>query len=116
MAKILDLTKHADRVLKNYRNFQKLASLSNKPFSVRGQELVDEIERVIDCLVDLQQAILVNLYLKTTKEKKSRKAFCEQYQISVKEYDHDRVAALVEFAKYYRGGALAGCEVLKNGG
>lgn len=110
MAKIPDLAKHAERVLKNYRNFQKLASLSNKPFSVRGQELVEEIERVIDSMVGLRQAILVNQYVITPKERKSRKAFCETYQISIKEYDKERVEALLEFAKYYRGGALAGCE------
>ncbi|TWS94569.1 hypothetical protein [Streptococcus sp. sy018] len=100
------LSRHADRVLKNYRNFQKLANLSSKPFSLKGQKLVNEIDRVIDAMTGTGQAILINQYLRRPKERKSRKVFCETYQISVKEYDKERQQALNEFAQQYRGGAL----------
>lgn len=101
-----NLIKHADRVLKNYRNFEKVARLSDKPFSIQGKKLAKEIERVIDDMTGLSHFILSNWYLKTPKERQSRKKVCNDYGISVDEYIDNRRLALLEFAKSYLNGAL----------
>lgn len=79
-------TKRAERVLRNYRNFQKLASLSDKPFSVHGQTLADEIDRVINGLAGLEKAILINRYQTKAKDRKTVKAFCGLHGITSQEY------------------------------
>lgn len=99
-------TKHAERVLKNYRNFLKVASLSDKPFSVHGQTLADEIDRVINGLAGLEKAILVNQYMTTTKDKKSRQRFCLDHGISIDDYNRIKNQAFASFAREYLGGVL----------
>lgn len=99
-------TKHAERVLKNYRNFQKLASLSDTPYSVHGQTLADEIDRVISGLAGLEKAILVNWYQTTPKARQSRQQFCLNHGISTEDYNQVRNQALASFAREYLGGVL----------
>ncbi|WP_199363896.1 hypothetical protein [Streptococcus sp. 121] len=94
------------RVLKNYRGFQQLAESSGRPFSVRGGELAEEIERVTDNLDELVRAILVNQYMIRPKDRLSRIAFCKHYGLTVKEYDQVKSEALHEFANAYLGGCL----------
>lgn len=101
-----ELSRHAVRVLKSYRSFKRLAESSDQPFSVRGGELAEEIERVTDNLDELARAILVNQYMTIPKEKMSRVAFCKFYGVTVKEYDQARSEALHEFAHAYLGGCL----------
>lgn len=101
-----DPVKSAQRVLKNYRNFLKVATLSDKPFSRQGDKLAKEVERSIQSLTDLPRAILDNQYMTTTKDKKSRQQFCKSYNITMAEYNKAREIALVKFAKIYRNGAL----------
>lgn len=101
-----ELTKHADRVLKCYRGFLKLANLSDKPFSKHGDKLVSEIDKAISRLEETSKAILVNQYQTKTKDRKSRQQFCKSYGISVGQYIKIRESALLEFAKIYRGGSL----------
>lgn len=101
-----ELSKHAVRVLKNYRGFQQLAESSGRPFSVRGGELAEEIERVIDNLDELARDILVNQYMIRPKDRLSRIAFCKRYGMTVEEYDQVRSQALHEFAYGYLGGCL----------
>lgn len=111
MIKKLSVTgKHAERVLRNYRNFQKLASLSDKSFSVHGQTLVDEIDRVINGLAGLEKAILVNQYQTTPKAQQSRQRFCLDHGISTEDYNQVRNQALVSFAREYLGGVLVTME------
>lgn len=99
-------TKHAERVLRNYRNFQKLASLSDKAFSVHGQTLAEEIDRVIEELPGLEKAILVNWYQTTPKARQSRQRFCLDHRISTDDYNQVRNQALASFAREYLGGVL----------
>lgn len=101
-----ELSKHAVRVLKNYRGFKQLAESSDKPFSVRGGELAEEIERVTDNLDELARDILVNQYMIRPKDKISRAVFCKRYGLTVEEYDQVRSEALHEFAYAYLGGCL----------
>lgn len=100
------MSRHAVRVLKNYRGFQQLAEGSDRPFSIRGGELAEEIERVISNLDDLARTILVNQYMIKPKDKISRAVFCKRYGLTVKEYDQVRSEALHEFANAYLGGCL----------
>lgn len=104
--KLLTTAKHAERVLKSYRNFQKLASLSDKPFSVHGQMLVEEIDRVIEKLTGLEKAIRVNQYQTRPKERQSRQQFCLEHGISTEGYNQIRDQALSNFAHEYLGGVL----------
>lgn len=99
-------TKHAERVLKNYRNFQKLASLSDTPYSVHGQTLAEEIDRVVNSLTGLEKAILVNQYQIRPKERQSRQRFCLDHGISIEDYNRVRKQALVSFVREYLGGVL----------
>lgn len=99
-------TKHAERVLKNYRNFLKVANLSDKPFSVHGQALADEIDRAINGLAGLEKAILVNQYQTRPKERQSRQQFCLDRGISIEDYNRVRNQALASFAREYLGGVL----------
>lgn len=99
-------TKHAERVLKNYRNFLKVANLSDKPFSVHGQTLANEIDRAINGLADLEKAILVNWYQTTPKARQNRQQFCLDHGISTEDYNQVRNQALASFAREYLGGAL----------
>lgn len=101
-----ELTKHADRVLKCYRGFHKLANLSDKPFSMHGDKLVSEIDKAIAGLDGTYKAIIVNQYQTKTKDRKSRQQFCKSYNITMAEYNKAREIALVKFAKIYRNGAL----------
>lgn len=101
-----DPVKSAQRVLKNYRNFQKLASLSDKPFSVHGQTLAEEIDRVVKGLSGLEKAILVNQYQIRPKERQSRQRFCFDHGISIDDYNQGRNQALASFAREYLGGVL----------
>lgn len=111
MIKKLSATaKHAERVLKNYRNFLKVANLSDKPFSVHGQMLVEEIDRVIEGLPGLEKAILVNQYQTRPKERQNRQQFCLDYEISTEDYNQARKQALVSFAREYLGGVLVTME------
>lgn len=98
--------KKADRVLKNYHKFQKLATLSNKPFSIHGQKLVDEIDRVIELMPRQSKLMLGNQYKAKKPIKKSRKQFCHDQNISIEQYIELRESALREFAKLYLNGAL----------
>ncbi|MEI4343929.1 hypothetical protein [Streptococcus suis] len=100
------LKRIADRVLKNYRGFQKLASLSDKPFSVHGQTLAEEIDRVVNSLTGLEKAILVNQYQTRPKERQSRQRFCLDHGISIDDYNQVRNQALASFAREYLGGVL----------
>lgn len=102
----MTITKHAERVLRNSRNFQKLASLSDKPFSVHGQTLADEIDRAINGLTGLEKAILVNQYQIRPKERQSRQRFCLNHGISTEDYNQVRNQALDSFAREYLGGVL----------
>lgn len=104
--KLLTTAKHAERVLKNYRNFQKLASLSDKPFSVHGQTLVGEIDRVIERLTGLEKAILVNQYQTKPKERQSRQQFCLDHGICTEDYGEIRNQAFASFAHEYFDGVL----------
>lgn len=107
MIKKLSVTaKHAERVLKNYRNFLKVANLSDKPFSVHGQMLAEEIDRVIEELPGLEKAILVNQYQTRPKERQSRQRFCLDHGISIEDYNQGRNQALASFAREYLGGVL----------
>lgn len=107
MIKKLSVTaKHAERVLKNYRNFLKVANLSDKPFSVHGQMLAEEIERVIEELPGLEKDILVNQYQTRPKERQNRQQFCLDYEISAEDYNQLRNQALASFAREYLGGVL----------
>lgn len=98
--------KIADRVLKNYHKFQKLANLSEKPFSLHGQKLVNEIDRVLDLIPEQANMILCNQYITKTPLRKSRKQFCLDHNISIDEYIKLRENALVEFIKLYGGGIM----------
>ncbi|MCK1215239.1 hypothetical protein [Streptococcus uberis] len=98
--------KIADRVLKNYHKFQRLATLSDKPFSIHGQKLVDEIDRVIELIPRQSKLMLCNQYRAKKPIKKSRKQFCLDHNISIDEYIKLRENALVEFIKLYRGGIM----------
>lgn len=100
------LSKYAVRVLKNYRGFKQLAGSSGQPFSIRGGELAEEIERVVSNLDDLARTILVNQYMTKPKDRLTRVAFCKCYDLTVKEYDQVRSEALHEFANAYLGGCL----------
>ncbi|RFE00918.1 hypothetical protein [Streptococcus parauberis] len=98
--------KKADRILKNYHKFQKLATLSNKPFSLHGQKLIYEIDRVIDGMPEQAKLILCNQYRAKKPLKKIRKQFCHDQNISIEEYIELRESALMEFAKQYLNGTL----------
>ncbi|WP_155972224.1 hypothetical protein [Streptococcus ruminantium] len=93
------LNRIADRVLKNYKNFKKLEQLSNKLFSIHGEKLVKEINMVVNSLGGLEKAILVNQYMTTTKDKKSRQQFCYDHNISISQYIEIREHALNELLK-----------------
>ncbi|NYS33607.1 hypothetical protein HZZ02_07510 [Streptococcus danieliae] len=102
----MDIEKHADRVLRSYKGFKRLAELSDEPFSKHGESLVREIERVLDSLPELYGTILVNRYMVIAKDRKSRKEFCRCHGLTVDQYREAREEALEMFARKYRGGAL----------
>ncbi|WP_195847664.1 hypothetical protein [Streptococcus uberis] len=99
-------SKIADRVLKNYHKFQRLATLSDKPFSIHGQKLVDEIDRVIELMPRQSKLMLCNQYRAKKPIKKSRKQFCLDHNISIEQYIELRESVLREFAKHYLNGVL----------
>lgn len=98
--------KKADRILKNYHKFQKLATLSDKPFSLHGQKLIDEIDRVIELMPKQSKLMLCNQYTARKPYKKSRKQFCHDQNISIEQYIELRESVLREFAKHYLNGVL----------
>lgn len=99
------IAKNADRVLKNYRNFKKLASLSGA-FALHAEELVTEIDKTVQGLDNTNQSILVNWYYQKANERKSRAQMCGELAITVDEYQTIRENTLLEFAKRYRNGVL----------
>lgn len=98
--------KKADRILKNYHKFQRLATLSDKPFSMHGQKLVDEIDRVIELMPKQARQIICNQYTAKKPNKMSRKQFCHDQNISIEQYIELRESTLREFSKHYLNGTL----------
>ncbi|MBF0778346.1 hypothetical protein [Streptococcus cuniculi] len=99
------LAKHADRVLKNYRNFQKLANLSGA-FAQCAESLVQEIDDIVARLDDVSRAILVNWYCQKIGQRKTRGQMCRTLDITVAEYQNIKNQGLLDFAKQYRNGVL----------
>lgn len=99
------IIKHADRVLGNYRNFKKLASLSGA-FARHAEELVKEIDERVESLDETGRAILINWYCQQPSERNSRAQMCRELAITVEQYQVIREQTLREFAKRYRQGTL----------
>lgn len=100
------IAKRADIVLKNYRNFKKVANMSDEPFSKHGEKLSKQIEHVIDDMLEPYRSILFNWYLETPKQRQSRRQFCNENKMNVEEYKVNRKKALIEFATFYLDGSL----------
>ncbi|MCK1253994.1 hypothetical protein MX081_07875 [Streptococcus uberis] len=85
-----------------------MGNLSEKPFTLHGQKLVNEIDKVLDLVPEQANMILCNQYITKTPLRKSRKQFCHDQNISIEQYIELRESALTlrEFEKHYLNGTL----------
>lgn len=99
--------KNADRFLKNYRNFKKLADDPiGGAFTLLAVSILQEVDTILNHFDLNTYDILTNLYCLSSSSRKRKTKMISDLGITAKAYDDYLNSGLSRFASQYKSGVL----------